>query len=52
MAEERGADFRTAERQAEMAGIAGVNGIHREAARFVGSARKRFEIHRLVRCEF
>jgi hypothetical protein len=43
------ADFRAAEREPEMAGLAGVNGIHGEAARFVGGAGEgiEVEVHRL-----
>lgn len=40
VAEENGADLRATERQAEMPGLAGVHGIHGEAAGFSGGARK------------
>ena len=39
-----GADFRAAERQAEMPGSAGVHGIHGEAAGFIGGPGENFEI--------
>jgi hypothetical protein len=33
---EDGTDLRRAERQAEMAGLAGVDGVHREASGLIG----------------
>ena len=44
-AEEHGTDFGAAERQAEVAGIAGVDGIHGEATGFVGGLGKQGGIH-------
>jgi hypothetical protein len=41
---EDGADFRTAERQSEVAARTGVNGVHGESAGFVGGAGECFEI--------
>ena len=40
MSEEDGPDFGAAERQAEVAGVAGVDGVHGEAASLVGGAGK------------
>ena len=42
VAEKHGADFRAAERQAEMTAVAGVNGVHGEAARGVGGLGENF----------
>ena len=44
VAVEHGADFGAAEGESEVAGGTRVDGVHREAARFVGGAREGFEI--------
>ena len=44
VAEEDGPDFGAAERQTEVAGIAGMDGVHGEAAGFVRSAGEGIEI--------
>ena len=46
-AEEHGADFRAAERQAEMAGVTGVDGVHGEATGFVGGLSKQGRVHEI-----
>ena len=42
---EDGADFRAAERQAEVAGVAGMDGVHGEAARLGRGLREDGGIH-------
>ena len=48
VAVKHGADFRAAERQAEVAGVGGVNGVHAETARLI-AARERISRFKLMR---
>ena len=54
LAEQHGTDFGAAERQAEVAGVTGVDGIHGEATGFIGGLSERIRIHEksVVRPDF
>jgi len=45
--EENGTDFCTTEGEAEVTGVAGVNGVHGEATGFIGGAGESGNIHRM-----
>ena len=47
-AEKDGADFRAAERQTEVAGGTGVDGIHGESTGLIGGGRKNIGIHKRI----